>query len=279
MQPCTSSRRSRATALAAACLAFALPCSAAVAEAASQRPAGAPAVACANHPERPGCPSVPVPLPVTEPAPPPQQPATAAADAPAAPPEQEPDATTSEPATTPQQQSDAIDDPPTIVVGTSEPPPADECRNLDGSQASVPEGMYIDAYGNCLEPANMTAGDGIDDGVEEGVRPVGTGAASGDVGAPPQAGSAGGASGGDASAQAGGGDVGGATAVAGAAAVPDAVSASVGADGALTASQLGRLPFTGRSIVVVLLPAIGLLLTGLCLAGMCRPRRTRTPGE
>jgi hypothetical protein len=271
----TSSTRTCATALTVACSALALLGAAASADAASQRPTDRPDGGCAQHPERPAC------APATTQEPAAQEPAVAAAspDQPAA---QDAGATAaSEPAPTqPQPQPDAIDDPPTIITGTSDAPPTDECRNLAGAQADVPEGMYLDAYGNCLEPANMASGDGVDDGVEEGGGPAGggTGASGSAGGAPPHVGGGvAGSSGGGATAQGSGssaGDAtgGGATAVAGAAAVPEVDPDVAGT--ALDASGSGGLPFTGMSLLA--LAAIGALsvLVGSVLRSVRRTRRS-----
>jgi hypothetical protein len=220
--------------------------------------------------QRPGCVSgestAPAAAPVGQPLAS-QEAAPAPATAPAAPAEHSPTEPT------------AVDDPPTIIQGTEPDPatPTDECRNLDGVQTSVPDTMYVDAYGNCVEPPDLAAGDGVDDGVEEGgIAAAGSGgAAHGGAGATGQVGStvhgvAAGAGGGGGEAIAGTAHP---TAVAGASAAPRVVATA--GTSSLDSGDSGALPFTGLGLLGLALFGATLTMSGLLLRRRRRALSTR----
>ena len=224
------------------------------------------ATACARHPELAGCTartSEPAAT-ATDDEPPEQPPATAEQQQPAAAP--------------PAAEPEAIEDPPTIVTGTAPDPAAtvDECRNMDGVQADVPEGHYIDAYGNCVEPADQAAGDGVDDDTEETVRPSGgtsaggqgAGGAAGAQGGGSAAGGAGSGAGTGSSAASHDGTAGRPTAVLG---VADAPTTGNPHDTGLGDGAGDGLPFTGVTLVPVGVAGLLAFAAGVLL------RRSRRP--
>jgi len=52
-----------------------------------------------------------------------------------------------------------VTEPPTTT--TEPPPPPDVCPNIDGVQSTVPDGMIVDANGNCVTPPPPPPGDNV----------------------------------------------------------------------------------------------------------------------